>query len=134
MSKIKIGEIWSDLDPRFIQDSQGQLKKIINIDSVMGSIDNILRTNKGERLMLPQFGSSLRGVVFENMNSDALQFMSDKIQRDLEAWDDRIKITEITVYKDPDNNQVSVGIQFQIRGYEKVFQYTTPISGSEGDV
>ena len=32
-------------------DAQGALKKVINIDSVKASIDNILRTHQGERVM-----------------------------------------------------------------------------------
>jgi len=39
---VQIGEVWSDLDHRLIQDGRGQLKKVTNVAAVMTSIDNIL--------------------------------------------------------------------------------------------
>ena len=72
---IQVSEIWSDLDHRFVQDAQGRLKKVINAQSVMTSIDNILRTYKGERCMLPSFGSILREVTFELIDSDIVDFV-----------------------------------------------------------
>ena len=68
--EISIGEIWSDLDHRLISDSLGKLKLNTNVQSVMTSIDNILRTHFGERVMYPQFGFGMDSIMFESMSSD----------------------------------------------------------------
>jgi len=127
---VKVDRVWSDLDHRFIQDSQGQLKIVENVQSVMSSIHNILHTFPGERVMLSEFGSPLRGIVFENMESEELDLISQQMQRTIEAWDDRVIVTEIEFSMDPDGNGIKLALQFQIRGYDKVFQYVTPVKGS----
>lgn len=126
----QIGRVWSDLDHRFIQDGQGQLKIVENIESVLSSIHNILHTYPGERVMLSEFGSPLRGILFETMESEELDLISQRIQKTIEAWDDRVLVTEIQFSQDPDNSAVSLQLMFQIRGYDKVFQFVTQVKGS----
>jgi len=62
-------EIWSDLHQSLKTDAQGSIKKVINIEAVKTSIDNILRTAKGTRVMLRNFGSDLKGMLFENIDN-----------------------------------------------------------------
>lgn len=126
---IQVAEIWSDLDHRLIQDAQGRLKKVINVQSVMTSIDNILRTYKGERVMLPEFGSVLKSIVFELIDSDLVDFISRDIKDAIEAWDDRVDVKEVSFLSEPDENAISLRLMFAIRGYEQIFKYEKPIRG-----
>lgn len=122
-------EIWSDLDHRFRQDGQGNLKKVVNVAAVMSSIDNILRTNKGERVMLPQFGSGLRSMLFEGINQTLMKFTSRQIREAIETWDDRVIVSEVELSVEPDHSAISVIISFIIKGLEDIFQYETTIRG-----
>jgi len=124
-----ISEIWSDLDHRLIQDSEGNLKKVINVQSVFTSIDNILRTYKGERVMLPEFASDLRSIIFESMNETILDFVSRGIKDTIERWEDRVIVSQVKFLADPDYSSISLTILFGIKGYNKVFKYETPIKG-----
>jgi len=126
---VQISEIWSDLDHRLVQDAQGGLKKVINIQSVMTSIDNILRTYRGERVMLPEFGGVLKDIVFETINSDLVDFISRDIKDIIETWDDRVDIQEVAFLSDPDRNSISLQISFSIRGYDEIFKYARPVLG-----
>lgn len=125
----QISEIWSDLDGRLERDALGQIRKAINVDAVMTSIDNIIRTSPGERVMLPQFGCSLRAMLFENMNSALLTHLSRQIKSSIELWDDRIEIVEIAIYQEPDINMVSVKVRFAIPGQSRIFEYVTSVKG-----
>ncbi len=122
-------EVWSDLDHRFVQDAQGRLKKVDNLNSVMTSISNILNTNPGERVMLSEFGSPLRGIVFESMESEELEFVSQRMKEAIEAWDDRVEVVEIQFSQDPDHSSVNFELLFSIVGYDKTFKYQTNIKG-----
>lgn len=124
-----ISEIWSDLDHRFVQDSEGGLKKVINIQSVITSIDNIIRTYKGERVMLPEFASDLRSIVFESMNDSMLDFVSRGIKDTIERWDDRVVVSQVKFLADPDYSSISLTILFGIKGYSKVFKWQASIKG-----
>jgi len=126
---VSVGEIWSDLDGRLNRDALGQIRRAVNVDAVMTSIDNILRTSPGERVMLPQFGCSLRSVLFENMNSAVLTHLSRQIKNAIELWDDRVEIVEVNMYQEPDMNTVSVKVSFIISGQARIYEYVTSIKG-----
>lgn len=95
----------------------------------MTSIDNILRTSPGERVMLPQFGCSLRSMLFENMNSALLTHLSRQIKSAIELWDDRVEVVEVAMLQDSDMNAVSVRVMFSIAGQPRIFEYVTSIKG-----
>lgn len=122
---VQIGEVWSDLDHRLIQDGRGQLKKVTNVAAVMTSIDNILRTYRGERVMLPQFGSGLRGVIFEGVNDTLLKYLTQEVREMIQTWDDRVTVTEVGVSSDPDEQYIQLVVTFVIKGYGDIFKYET---------
>ncbi len=120
-------EVWSDLDHRLIVDAQGTLKKVINEDSVATSIDNILRTRKGERVMLPEFGSSLHNILFENISDALLDSIADDIRIAINTWDDRVIVNSVDFQQRPDRNFIGIKMFFTIRGYDQVFEHTTTV-------
>lgn len=121
--------VWSELDHRLIQDSQGNLKLAENVAAVMSSIDNILRTRKGERGMLPEFGSNLIDVVFESMDETLLKYLTRDIKVTIEKWDDRPIIDDIQIYPDPDQGTISITIIFALKGSGNMYKYQTNIKG-----
>lgn len=131
---VSVGNVWSDIDHRFVKDSLGTLKTVTNVQSVMTSIDNILRTSPGERCMLPEFGCGLKSMVFENMNSAIMTFVSRQIKEAIERWDDRLIVTEVNFYANPDDNSVSMAVRFCIIGHNQIFEYVTSIGGEIQDV
>jgi phage baseplate assembly protein W len=126
---VQAPEIWSDLDHRFIQDGRGQLRKSINVDSVITSIDNILRTSPGERVMLPEFGCGLKSMMFEGMNKALMTFLSREIKSSIERWDDRAVVIEVQFSSNPDHNEISITISFGIIGMSQIFKYEKTFKG-----
>jgi len=125
-----IETVWSDLDPALVTDAQGDIKKGLNLEAVKGSIDNILHTNRGERLWLPEFGSSLMDVLFEPISEETFANLASTLKEELTKWDDRIIINSIDYTGDPDSHQITLKMQFSARGYDSVFQYSTTIVGT----
>ena len=125
-----VGTVWSDLDHRFMPDAAGAVKVAINVQAVMSSVDNILRTYRGERVMLPEFGSMLRNMVFESMNSPLLDSVSQGIKDDLETWDPRVRVTQVRYLQDPDANEVTIEVSFMIKGYYKIFRREVGVKGA----
>ena len=125
----KISTIWSEIDPRFIPDAQGKLKIVENVAAVEAGIDNILRTRKGERVMLPEFGSVLAAIVFEPLSSTAIKLLTRTVREDIERWDDRVYIEGIELYMNPDQASLSIKIFYQIRGFSNIFKYETEVKG-----
>lgn len=125
----KISEVWSEIDPRFIPDGQGRLKRVVNVEAVIAGIDNILRTRKGERVMLPSFGSILPDIVFEPLNSTAIKLISRTLKEEVEHWDNRVIVENVEVYTNPDESSLSIKLFFRVRGFSNIFKYETEIRG-----
>ena len=120
-------EVWSDLDANIVSDAQGNLKKVINIESVKTSIDNILRTYRGERVFLPQFGSALRDMLFEPINDHLADRLANQVKNSIEIWDNRVGVVAVDSKIDTDNNYIIITIKFMIKSYTETFSHTVTI-------
>ena len=119
--------VWSDLDENLVQDIQGNLALVVNEQSVRDSIDNILNTNPGERLFLPQFDSGVRTLLFEPMTQAKMGTFSNNIKSAIETWDNRVIVQGVDLTIDTDNNYVAVTVSFSIPGITQILTQTTQI-------
>lgn len=122
-------EVYSDLHYSLATDAQGSIRKVINVDAIITSIDNILRTRPGERPMLRSFGSRLTTMLFENMQEEFFDIIADEIKTSIETWDDRVIINSINFDARADENAVDVTLSFTVRGFDNVFTYSTQLQG-----
>jgi len=130
-SLILPGEVWSEIHQDIILDASGLIKKAINVDAVVASLDNILRTSPAERVMLPNFGAGLSNLLFEPVSESTATEITSKIKEAINVWDDRILINSVDFSAIPDRNFVSFSMSFSIVGYNKVFEYSmeAPVGG-----
>jgi len=124
MATKNVPEIWSDLFHGLIVDANGAIKKVINIESVRTSIDNIVGTFQGERVMLPEFASKLNDMLFEPMTEELMDFIGNEVKRVIERWDNRVIILGVDFFADHDRNNVEISISYNIRGYTQIFYYS----------
>lgn len=66
------------------------------------SIIMILGTNKGERVMLPEFGSRLPVLLFEPNDESTLQDVMEETRDALQRWDPFIKVLGVSPEVDGD--------------------------------
>lgn len=82
------------------------------------SIDQILGTAEGERLMRPDFGSRLPYLLFEN-STDVLEALAaSTIEDALEQWEPRI--TVLGVDARADGNKLEIRIHYMINATNNV--------------
>lgn len=120
-------EIWSDLHQDLVADPQGRLKKVINEDSVRTSINNILGTFQGERIMLPEFASNLRSLVFEKATRGLTDRFAADVKNMIERWDDRVIVSTVSFNIDPDRHFVSITVLFFIKSYTELLTHTVTL-------
>lgn len=121
-------EVWSDLHDSLVTDNQGDILKAINIEAVKVSIKNILGTYRGERIFLPQFGSSLGDLLFEPVNRSVVNRLANDLKENIEVWDNRVIVAGVDVKTDPDSNYIELVVSFNIRGYTETFTTSTVIT------
>jgi len=77
-------------------------------DIIRTSILSIILTRKGERVMLPEFGSNIRELLFDPID-DTLQYdIQNAISDAVRVWDNRIDVKELDIKFDHDHNQVHI--------------------------
>ena len=121
--------IWSELHQKFQTDGSGSIQVVKNVDAVIASIDNILRTTPGERVYLPEFGAGLNSILFEPMDADTNNTVANLIKSSVEKWDDRVTVVNVDFEPIPDDNQLNLAITFNIRGNSGSFTYNTSVKG-----
>lgn len=70
-----------------------------NRAQIFSNLKNLLLTAKSERYMLPQFGTDLRFVLFENISSEEefINKISNEIKSAIETWMPFLSITQLDV-------------------------------------
>ena len=56
------------------------------IEAVKNNIINLLNTNQGERLMQPTLGLDLRSLLFEQMTTETIMSVQNKILDTFQRW------------------------------------------------
>lgn len=87
-----------------IKTSRGILAQKTGIDQIKADMLQLLLTNPGERVMLPEFGTPLRKLLFEP-NDPALTLQAKQmIQKSLEQWEPRVVISQVVVTSSIDDD------------------------------
>lgn len=66
-------------------------------DQARTNIMNLILTAKGERIMLPDFGTNLPKYLFENVNDDLLEDLRDEIINDIRKWVKGVEVVDIQI-------------------------------------
>ena len=84
--------------------------------AVKQAVQNIILTNKGERLYDDQYGSNVRSYLFEPLDLATSSSIADEISGALGRYEPRIRITQLLVEPDFANNGFEVTLEFVIQG------------------
>lgn len=101
----------------------------VGIEKINQSIHQILSTRPGERIYIPEFGSKLPDLVFEQNDSVLHNLLAFHTADALRRWELRIDIKTVTTIDTPnfrDNNQVGIQIDYVIRKSHTIGSYVFP--------
>ena len=81
------------------------------------NLKNLLLTKKGERIAQPEFGSGLQSLLFEPIDSEFENKITDTITESVEKWLPYITIEDIFIDisdSNKDRNKVNVELKFRV--------------------
>ena len=81
----------------------------------ISNLKNLLLTKKGERIMLPTFGSLLYSTLFEQITEDLPIRLKDGIRSDIAYWCPQISIQDIIVQEATSSSPGMSGHGIQIK-------------------
>jgi len=91
---------------------QGELQLSAYDANIAECIRMILRTDLGERLYRPDFGSRLSELVFAPLNTQTLLLLRLYVEEALEKWEPRIDLVAVTTEPDPQRGRVDIVIRY----------------------
>ncbi len=92
---------------------QGGVQTSSSTQNLEESIIIILRTDLGERVYRPNFGSRLSELVFEPLNVQTLMLIRLYVEEALKMWEPRIILKEVRADPDPIRGRVDIEIVYQ---------------------
>ena len=94
----------------------------------------ILRTNLGERVMLPEFGTSAGDFLFSDDRAERVAALEESVREALEQWEPRITDIEVTADRDGSSKGVlAINIQYTLRVTNNQFNMVYPFYMMEGE-
>lgn len=106
---------------------QGRLAMAAEELSVRQSIEIILSTGKGERVMRPDFGCNLNKLLFAPNNGTTRALAAFEVQEALRSWEPRIEVLDINVYSGgPGGEHLLIDIDYRLRSTDSRFNLVYP--------
>ena len=84
--------------------------------AIKQAIVNLLMTNKGERLMNPNYGSDIRRYLFEPLDYGTANQITGNIKSTIDTFEPRITVLNLRALPNMDDNGFDVEMTYEIRG------------------
>ena len=106
---------------------EGALQTAKYDESIRQSIQIILETARGERVMRPDFGCGLHERVFAINDSLTRGTASDDVREALRHWEPRIEVLKVTVTAAGAADEIlNISIDYRVRSTDNRFNLVYP--------
>ena len=86
--------------------------------AIARSIRNIVFTQPGEKFFQPDFGSRVSESLFENVDEVSALSIRDEIRSSIINYEPRVKLNNVNVNLNPDENEINLSITYEIVGVD----------------
>lgn len=115
MASIARKPDYSDLDLDFItHPTTGDIVRKTGDDAIKRSVRNLILTNFYDRPFRPYIGSNTQKLLFELISPITANLLKDAIFEVINNYEPRVRIDELVVDPDEDNNGYNISIRYEI--------------------
>lgn len=83
--------------------SNYQITILQNVEAIKNSLHNIFSWEKGERIILPEFGTNLRTLVYNGITAFNIEQIISEIKNAVMRWEPRVTILDVVNISDTQN-------------------------------
>lgn len=122
----RVSKSFKDLSMSFLSNPVNRdLIGIKNESAIARSVRNLVLTLPGERFFNEGLGSRVSAALFENMDEMTAAYIQQEIEDTINTYEPRVRLDEVVVVPDYDNNQFDVTITYEIVGIDVPAQQLT---------
>jgi len=83
-------------------------------DAIKNNLINYFLTNPGERYLNPIFGGGLRSFVFEQISTNNLDFLEERISSNLNIYFPNIVVGNLEILRQEDINTITIKLTYNV--------------------
>lgn len=117
-----------------VADARGAVALAAYEEDIRQAIHIILDTEPGERVMRPDFGAGLRGLLFEPLNSHTLALARYRVEQALIRWEPRIDSIEVQTTAEPSQGLMAIHVHYRVRVTNTFYNWVYPFYVQEGKI
>lgn len=125
-----LGTGWG-FPPTFQKETQS-VQMISGPEDIQSSLEILLSTSLGERIMQPTYGSNLKDYIFEPLDTSLDAFLKDMIKTAILYFEPRILLDKIRLESVPLQGIVTISLDYRIRSTNSRYNFVLPFYLNEG--
>lgn len=128
-----LGRGWS-FPPTFDRAARG-VQMLEDEADIASSLQVLLATARGERIMVPQYGCNLDELVFESLDTRMRTLMADKIASAILYHEPRVDLEKVELDDDPNlalEGVILIGVTYRVKTTNSRFNFVFPFYRDEG--
>ena len=115
----RISKEFKDLSMSFeVNPINDDLIGVKNDTAISRSIRNLVLTTPGERFFNEDLGSKVSEILFDVVDEISASVIRDEIESTIIRFEPRVKLEDVKIEPDYDNNEFNVTIKYNIIGIE----------------
>lgn len=120
-----LGTGWA-FPPAFDKES-ANVEMVANVKDIEESLQILLSTSLGERVMQPRYGCDLNDYLFEPLSSTVIGYIKDRVKTSILVYEPRIVAEKIEVTSDESfdliEGRFTISVEYTIPGTNSRFNY-----------
>jgi len=113
--------------PPAFDNESGTVNMVSNEEDIRESLNILLSTSLGERVMQPKYGCNLTDYLFEPLSSSMIGFIKDRVENAILFYEPRIIAEKIEVTDDGSFDLIEgkfiISVEYTIPGTNSRFNY-----------
>lgn len=125
-----LGTGWS-FPPTFT-DGGARLHMTSDEEDIRKSLEILLTTRIGERIMQPKYGCNTERLLFEPLDTTLQTYMQDLIKTAILYFEPRINLDKIELIPEPNEGRITIMVEYTIKGTNSRYNFVYPFYIEEG--
>lgn len=121
-------KLYRDIDLTFTNRPSGDIFKKTDAAAVKQAVKNLILTNFNEKPFKPDYGGGIQGLLFELADDETADDINIQVRQAIENYEPRARVLRLQVQAYPDNYNVLITIEFQVRNTEEIVVLETAIA------
>ena len=113
-----VKEVFLDISMKAKQQGDNfTIDRLVNVNAIRNSLDNIFSWTPGERVLNPEFGTNLRKLLYEGITDFNVEQIVAEIKHAVAQWEPRVQvanIVDVSTTEDHENNTVHLKVIYTI--------------------